>query len=355
MNSTAKHDRCGSGYIRRPHAIGTGGRRRLGKLAVSPRAFTLVELLVVIAIIGVLVALLLPAVQAAREAARRAQCANNIKQWGLAVQNYHGAIKALPPSRIDDGLATWMWLVLPYMEQQSLSTQWDFSQGCFVDLPAETRNQAINAMFCPSQLHDSQLVERQQDDGHNHSSSTLVSGAITDYQASLGWTCLIPSTWEEVSNPNIMVGAMIQGKARGYRKAGGPDIYTKLPRYLLSWESQTSLKKIEDGTSLTLLFGEVTKYTAERTHAFNGDNNVGRLVGEKEPIALDTENESGFGSSHPSVLHFGMVDGSVQLVNVDIDPAVLDRMVSRNGGEIYDIDGVAESCLTKGGPPPPIP
>ncbi|HTN77380.1 MAG TPA: DUF1559 domain-containing protein, partial [Pirellulaceae bacterium] len=100
------------------------------------RAFTLVELLVVIAIIGVLVALLLPAVQAAREAARRMQCSNNVKQLGLSLHNHHDTYNRFPPGGANDQTpfgtetatsgwgSSWMVYILPYIEQNALYSQW---------------------------------------------------------------------------------------------------------------------------------------------------------------------------------------------------------------------------------------
>jgi prepilin-type N-terminal cleavage/methylation domain-containing protein/prepilin-type processing-associated H-X9-DG protein len=127
------------------------------------RGFTLVELLVVIAIIGILVALLLPAIQAAREAARRTQCTNNLKQLGLAIQTYHDSYKMFPPGAVRPyygsaacsypGGLTWIARVLPGLEQQPLYDQIDwelanpFSGGLNVTVVAPTK---LAALRCPS-------------------------------------------------------------------------------------------------------------------------------------------------------------------------------------------------------------
>lgn len=130
-------------------------------------AFTLVELLVVIAIIGVLVALLLPAVQAAREAARRSQCSNNLKQIGLAVHNYHDIHKQFPPGGPgtgihpnNDGYRISAWVrILPFLEQEPLYTQLNLTGG-FRHVPNEllpdgerVRHKQISVMLCPSDDH----------------------------------------------------------------------------------------------------------------------------------------------------------------------------------------------------------
>ena len=94
---------------------------------IARTGFTLVELLVVIAIIGILVAFLLPAIQAAREASRRSQCQNNLKQIGIAVQNHHDARRAFPMGRngIDQKAVSWAFFILPYMEETAIYNSWD--------------------------------------------------------------------------------------------------------------------------------------------------------------------------------------------------------------------------------------
>src|SRR5438876_1373568 len=119
--------------------------------SIRRRGFTLVELLVVIAIIGVLVALLLPAVQAAREAARRAQCSNNLKQLSLALLNYETVHNTLPPAGIDSNQMSWAVLLLPYFEQQALYDQFNFNKGSWQAFNRTTLVQGIRlkAIICP--------------------------------------------------------------------------------------------------------------------------------------------------------------------------------------------------------------
>jgi prepilin-type N-terminal cleavage/methylation domain-containing protein len=160
-------------------------RRRI-PVCLAWRGFTLVELLVVIAIIGVLVALLLPAVQAAREAARRSQCVNNLKQIGVAFQNYHSAQNKLPYATTYRAGGTgevtgypWTVLIFPYMEQQNLKTQIDAVRKQHLDRPnghlrpfwngspfasqlEPLLNQVVTGFICPSDplASDPMLDER---------------------------------------------------------------------------------------------------------------------------------------------------------------------------------------------------
>ena len=141
-------------------------------MRVRPGGFTLIELLVVIAIIAVLIALLLPAVQSAREAARRIQCTNNLKQIGLAMHSYAGVHDALPPGWKGCCWGTWLIYVMPYLEQQALYNSWNFagnnvwSPGGVFDSPFRYGGDAnltvsstrVSVYYCPSDGGNSNLV-----------------------------------------------------------------------------------------------------------------------------------------------------------------------------------------------------
>lgn len=126
----------------------------LGRQIRHPRGFTLVELLVVIAIIGVMVGLLLPAVQAAREAARRMQCSNRMKQIGLAFHNYESSFRALPPSRIEISSplfhAGWQSMLLPFLEQNALYDNYNRTQSWFAQVNSPVTTQSVSEFVCPS-------------------------------------------------------------------------------------------------------------------------------------------------------------------------------------------------------------
>ena len=149
--------------------------RKLDLVRVPHRGFTLVELLVVIAIIGVMVGLLLPAVQAAREAARRMQCSNQLKQQILAMHNYHDTLGSLPPAYVSDSLhperdpgtmdgpSGWGWsaLLLPFIEGNTLHENLDFNLPCWAPQNASLVTTQLPFYLCPSAaLSDSPVVVR---------------------------------------------------------------------------------------------------------------------------------------------------------------------------------------------------
>jgi prepilin-type N-terminal cleavage/methylation domain-containing protein/prepilin-type processing-associated H-X9-DG protein len=137
-------------------------------MTVRRRGFTLIELLVVIAIIAVLIALLLPAVQSAREAARRSQCVNNLKQIGLACMNYESTMQVLPPGIKGSIWGTWMVFVLPFTEQQALYNAWNFMGNNTNSLSGITYGSAfnitvsssrLNTFTCPSDTPNAPIVQ----------------------------------------------------------------------------------------------------------------------------------------------------------------------------------------------------
>lgn len=342
------------------------------------RGFTLVELLVVIAIIGVLVALLLPAVQTAREAARRTQCQNHLKQIGLAAHNYHDTRRELPPSRVADGNLTFMALLLDFMEQSQVKKLWDYKRGtagCFYDQTLQVRTAIVESYYCPSQMHDSRtiLVQDVPADTHSHPRGdpeipgTAVGylGSISDYRPVAGSTCSVQNdagafvTYESVEW-NSGVAHWIDGPVPQINRATG--LIFEGPaadKRVKSWRGATSLKNITDGTSLTLLAGEVSRVVSESGQAFNGDHVPYEWVGIRKPFCQRCTlpprpastpddgvswGDSGFGSGHPGVVLFVMCDASVQAIARETDLNVMDRFASRSRDDMAELTGTATTC-----------
>ncbi len=220
--------------------------------------FTLVELLVVIAIIGVLVALLLPAVQSARESARRAQCTNNLKQIGIGVHNYEDTWKTMPPGCYHAVFGTWVLHLLPYIEQTSLHSQYFNSGGmqtfrtggiCYggtQNLPVTTTQ--IKAYLCPSDTKSAQ--------------AGIISGVtFHNYVANYGNTTrgrVSPVGTTGTGQPNQFGGAPFIEVI--YQQTADPTFYS----YIMlaneePYKDKTRMAEITDGTSNTLAVSETVQ------------------------------------------------------------------------------------------------
>ena len=325
------------------------------------RGFTLVELLVVIAIIGVLVALLLPAVQGAREAARRTQCSNHLKQLGLGAQNFHDVRNFLPPSRLcqpPDNIEgidylTWAVVLLPFIEQQNYYQQWDETKTYQQHTVAVTRR-AVPVYFCPSRWRPTEAFSDENADGGP-------SGGLSDYAACSGTGANDGVGANGVINQYGANGAMIC--ARWFRNdAVNPPRLTK-------WEGMIRLAMIEDGTSNTFLIGEkhVRRFqpdgqrpmvfgTRDDRSVYNGQNkpNYRRLVGREVANVNNVPTQNGelnriaaynlqdfvqgadnqrFGSRHAGICQFVFCDGSVKAIRNQIDIDTLERLGRREDGQ----------------------
>jgi prepilin-type N-terminal cleavage/methylation domain-containing protein len=283
-----------------------------------PSGFTLVELLVVIAIIGVLVALLLPAVQAARESARRMSCGNNLKQISLAVHNYHDTMNKLPPGEANGTYAgsSAFVAILPYLEANNTFTLYDFTQGNSAAVNKAAVEQKIKSYICPSCVFVRQ-VPNPTCDANNRAPGTYAFSTGSDD----------PYGTEVLGNPNN--GAIVNGASQ-----------------------PTALKDIIDGTSNTFMAGE--SHWNFKDYMFTSGPCTGQVRGgfsywsspyplatlfttkgpfNPQEMAGDSKRLYNFRSSHPAGVNMTLCDGSVRFMMQSIDANLLNAAATRNGGE----------------------
>ncbi|WP_425617076.1 DUF1559 domain-containing protein [Anatilimnocola sp. NA78] len=300
----------------------------------TKRAFTLVELLVVIAIIGVLVALLLPAVQAAREAARRMSCSNNLKQIGLALQNYHDTVLAFPYGGTD-GIKrstpamndiSWHVRVLPFIEQNAVydKVNWGVAYNNAANTPI--MHIQIKGYFCPSQS-----IVRSGSSGEKDAAQS-VAGFTTHYYGVNGPQGTNATTGQVYTNhPNT---------SSGHGDIAGDGV--------LNTYEASNMAAVTDGTSNTFLVGEISFQKALQptahslrvwtrgggsTTTTSATKNIEFPINSTPYNGSNNFNDISFGSQHPAGALFGLVDGSVRLVSQNIDMSIYQAMASRSGGE----------------------
>jgi prepilin-type N-terminal cleavage/methylation domain-containing protein len=352
--------------------------------ATLREGFTLVEILVVIAIIGILVALLLPAIQAAREAARRMQCQNNLRQMGVAIHNFASAKKVLPTGgttfypHLEDYLSPggqpygpdrqglgWAFQILPYLEEGNAYS---------IKSTADLMKLLIPAYCCPSRRQPT-LAKDSGDTSLNNQPSLLfdyvgatpamVVGATLPYSDTdiSATSQAATSFWQSAGSSGTIVPANKQWLGMIVRTPMWWDSTAKV------WVDSGSthpitFEKVPDGVSNTLMLGEKLvnpmyyeggSPSDDRGWSDGWDPDImrctcvapksdGSVVGTKVGKGAyqfgEINDVYNFGSAHPSAFNAVFGDGSVHTISYDIDAVLFDRLGNRRDGEAVDLSGM---------------
>ena len=314
-----------------------------------PRGFTLIELLVVIAVIGILVALLLPAVQQARESARRTQCRNNLKQLGVALHNYHETNRVFPPAYVgavggsgtafgfsypDDnsnGPSGFGWgsLMLPQMDQAPLYNKLNFSLGNNVAPNNILSNMVFGFQACPSSPYGTKFapISGAWDTGGGGLSTgqamayapcmgpQKADATLGDCGAADTYCNLAGSGWDNASasaNPGVF---------------GGRNVYS------------SSIRDITDGTSNTIMVGEIRAEITTQ-HSMFTTNFQGTWTGLKvnspqiTASPADWSKNSGMASYHVGGAHVLLSDGSVRFISNNVDFTTFNYLGGKSDGQV---------------------
>ena len=287
------------------------------------RAFTLVELLVVIAIIGILIALLLPAVQAAREAARRSQCSNNLKQLGLALHNYHDTYRTFPAGGwASANRLSWHVAVLPFVEQAPLYDQVNFNATTWQE-NLHIAVTPISAFLCPSGT--------KMETGYPSGESYVDNGTTHVTYTAHYYGVLGPK------------GPLPQDATRNYSLAGVTGQGDYATQGVLIRHACKGFRDITDGTANTFLLGELSWNEANAYRVVvrgceaalsAGTRNVTHTINLIPYNNTNNFNDASFGSEHPGGCLFAIADGSVRFISETIDMALYRAAASRDGGEV---------------------
>ncbi|MFN3192551.1 MAG: DUF1559 domain-containing protein [Aureliella sp.] len=350
-------------------------------------AFTLVELLVVIAIIGILVGLLLPAVQAARESARRMQCSNNLKQLGLAIHNYESAHRVFPSgycsfatstgaapawAELDpltwDGSPGWGWgaLILPFIEQGNLANQITFERSISDPLNQALARAPLSTFLCPSSSGPNGLVTLLDENGTplQRSGQTVQLGR-SHYVASHGQE----SCWGECGSAatGIVFTDIYTGATRTVAVRGNAANVADGPFYR---NSRVTFGNVSDGTSNTIFLGEHSSRLSDKTWAGvvpgafvhprirtpeNGPDAAATLTLVHAGPSGGELDITGFPIIHPinfPTMHVGQMfaehtgggnvafgDGSVRFISQSVDLFIWAELSSMDEGEVIDSSG----------------
>ena len=310
-----------------------------GSVVVRRRArgFTLIELLVVIAIIAVLIALLLPAVQQAREAARRTQCKNNLKNIGLALHNYHDSARVFPYAW-GSNEELWSAMILPHADQANLynTLTWTYPGAA----------QPANILACQQVMQIFRCPSMDQP----------VRG---DYNGIVG---RVPASYRAVSD-SLASSDDTSTRPAGYNTAIYPSLEKHPLNGMMYGDSSTSIRDVMDGTSNTLMIGESytdIDYTKDgqgmdywtcfapqidnwKPGAVTGTeyseaagSTVVRINSRLNPAISGVLMEMSFGSYHIGGAHFAIGDGSVRFLSENMDLQLYQALATIRGGEIVD-------------------
>lgn len=291
---------------------------------VKARAFTLIELLVVLAIIGILIGLLMPAVQMVRESARRTDCLNRLKQLGVAAQNYHDTHRALPPGFRVPEETMWSAYLLPHLEQKNIADKIDLN-GPWNDIT--TDNGQACALFLES--------------------FRCPSGLAAESETYLSWTERVPCNY---------LGC---GSGTSRNESGAlPWVGDENSDAIFFRNSKTRYAEIGDGTTHTVLIGEALHRADIRQDDYDGDTQVidhwyigsdelytgkeaseclgstaipiNAVFDESSPV---NDKELCFSSNHPNGAQFTFADGHTQFISENIDPQLWSAIGTIRGGE----------------------